>query len=312
MQAIATTPRPSKRSDAISLAVVAGHLTFVLAPIYLAAAVEPSAVLVGLWLWFGVSSHGLINLMHEAAHRLVFRRRKASDVLGRWVLGPLFIADFDAYRERHWIHHYKFGEDEDTKDTYLVNISRWGLLRLGLSCLALIEATRRFLIQMRSDPDHDIQARASRSAVIRVATAQFVFVATLVLVGTATSSWDLADGLVKSALAYLGVYAYGLGSLTAFVAALRAIAEHQRGGVGGVDVGRAALRNLKCNLLTRLIFGAYGFAEHATHHQWPGLPSYRLEQATRVLAANDPRLAPHQGYMGVLFALWRQRGAAYQ
>jgi fatty acid desaturase len=133
---------------------------------------------------------------------------------------------------------------------------------------------------------------------------QFVFATTLILVGFATSSWDIAEGLIKSGLAYFGVYVYGLGSLTVFVAALRSIAEHQQGNVTGVDVGRAALRNLKCNPLTRLIFGAYGFAEHAAHHQWPGLPSYQLEQATKILAEKDLRMTPHQGYMAVLSTLW--------
>ena len=98
-----------------------------------------------------------------------------------------------------------------------------------------------------------------------------------------------------------------MGTLTVLVAALRAIAEHQRAGFGGIVVGRAALRNIICNPLTRLIFGAYGFAEHATHHRWPELQSYRLAAATRELADSDPRLALQRGYLAILLALWLQR-----
>lgn len=307
METVAKSLQVNKRSDIISLTIVTSHLIIVFAPVYLAVTIEPSAIFIGLWLWFGLLAHGLINLMHEAAHWLVFRRRDASDFLGQWILGPMLITDFDAYRERHWIHHIKFGEDEDSKDTYLVNISGWNLIRFTLSCIFLVEAMRKFLGQFRSNLGHEGHGRSFSKAAKCFAIVQCVFASTLVLIGCATSSWDIVEGLVKSALAYFGVYVYGLGSLTVFVAALRAIAEHQRGNVGGVDVGRAALRNLNCNLLTRFIFGTYGFSEHATHHQRPNLPSYQLEQATRVLAENNSRLAPYQGYMTVLSSLWLYR-----
>ena len=305
MRTTAQPPLANKRSDLVSLTLVLTHIGFVFTPVFLAAAIQPSAVLVGLWLWFGVCAHGLTNLMHEAAHRLVFCHRKASDFLGQWVLGPLFVADFDAYRERHWVHHNKFGEPEDTKDTYLVEVSGWGLLRLGANCLGLTEAAHKFLGQFRSRQPHTRQHNATGRAVVRFVTIQAVLAAALILVGCATSSWDILEGLAKGAMAYFGVYLYGIASLTVFVATLRAVAEHQRDAVDSVDVGRAALRNLRCNPLTRLIFGAYGFAEHATHHMWPSLPCYQLAQATETLAAHDPRLAPKQGYMSVLAALWR-------
>ena len=289
----------------VSLAVVAGHLVFVLLPVCLAAATEPGAAHVVYWLWFGLSSHGLINLMHEAAHRLVFRRSKSSDVLGRWLLGPLFAADFDAYRERHWIHHHKFGEDGDTKDAYLEDIAGWKLPMFGLRCLILVEAAGKFIGQFRSSGE----ARSPAMAALRFIAVQSLFAAALVVIGCGASSWNFGQGLFRGTVAYVGVYVYGLGTLTVLVAALRAIAEHQRAGFGGIVVGRAALRNIRCNPLTRLIFGAYGFAEHATHHRWPELPSYRLAAATRELADSEPRLIPQRGYLAILLALWLRRDA---
>jgi fatty acid desaturase len=48
----------------------------------------------------------LYNILgHEAAHRLLFTRKRANDVVGRWLLSyPAFTA-FDLYRRAHMAHH---------------------------------------------------------------------------------------------------------------------------------------------------------------------------------------------------------------
>lgn len=89
------------------------HISFVFAPAYLAALWGPGWHLVPLWLWLGLGMNGLLNLLHECAHYHVFTKRKGSDILGRWVLGPVAVADFDSYRKRHWDHHRKLGQDDD-------------------------------------------------------------------------------------------------------------------------------------------------------------------------------------------------------
>src|SRR5262249_38501625 len=119
-------------------------------------------------------------------------------------------------------------------------------------------------------------------------------------------SW-WARGLAL-ALAYGGVYAYGLMSVTVFAAAVRALAEHQ---IGDDETcarrGEAAMRNLHCNALTRLLFGAYGFELHATHHQRPGVPYYQLPELTKSLLPSDPTLAIGPGYIGRLIRLTSSR-----
>ena len=93
-------------------------------------------------------------------------------------------------------------------------------------------------------------------------------------------------------------------SLTIFAAALRAIAEHQL--YGGSDFrGYAALRNVKCNPISRFLMGAYGFGEHETHHMHPGIPYYRLRQATEMVAKEEASLRPQQGYFTTLFHIKR-------
>ncbi len=92
-------------------------------------------------------------------------------------------------------------------------------------------------------------------------------------------------------------------SLTVFIATLRAVSEHQIGSVGGVVTGRAALRNLRSAPLTRLVFGCYGFAEHASHHEEPAIPYYHLGRFTERLARDDESLKPVHGYMATLIGL---------
>ncbi len=52
-------------------------------------------------------------LMHEAAHRLLFRNRTANDFVGRWLLGFASFTPIDSYRRGHMAHHREeFGPDE--------------------------------------------------------------------------------------------------------------------------------------------------------------------------------------------------------
>jgi fatty acid desaturase len=52
-------------------------------------------------------------LMHEAAHRLLFRNRAVNDWMGRWLLGFPAFTPIDLYRRGHMAHHRdEFGPDE--------------------------------------------------------------------------------------------------------------------------------------------------------------------------------------------------------
>lgn len=293
----------SKRSDLRSLLTVIAHLALVLAPVYVAALIGPSFWWIALWLAFGFLMNGLLNLMHECSHYHVFRGRRGSDVLGRWVLGPLAAADFDGYRERHWQHHTHFGIDGDTKDAYLVDIRGVRLIALFMRCLTLGEALRKFRHQTVSDEPKGRKPSTNLVWIGRTAVFQMLFFASLLLVAGPAASRPWPKAFLVGVSAYAFVYAYGLASLTVLAATLRAVAEHQ------LETGqlpwprRGGLRNFKCGPISRLIFGAYGFGEHGTHHHEPSLPYYHLAEATVELAADDPELVPSQGYFGELVLL---------
>jgi fatty acid desaturase len=303
-------PRFRKRSDLVSLAVVTLHLGFVLAPAFLAALSPLGPQLLLYWLWLGVAMNGLLNLMHECAHYHVFGQRWGSNLLGHWVLGPLFIADFDGYRRRHWGHHRNLGLPNDTKYTYKVDFRGWHLLSLLVRCLFVIEALKKFRHQ--TVPESTSASTSSpRFWLIRTCIVQSLLFVSLLAVAMASHHGDRYRGLVAALLAYCGVYLYGMTSLTVFVSTLRAIAEHQPGNDDAVEVGEAVLRNFDCGPFSRLIFGAYGFSEHATHHEEPAIPCYHLRKATACLSALDPSLAPRGSYLGTLLTLFRQDDGAH-
>jgi fatty acid desaturase len=297
-----------RRSDAVSLLCVTGHIALVFWPLYAAAYFGPAWWWVLAWLFFGFGMNGLLNLMHETAHALVFRSKQPSEWLGRWVLAPLVFADFDGYKERHWQHHRCLGVEGETKDTYLIDIRGAKLITYLLRCVTGAESAKKFLGQSKGDPEIAIVTRRPQARgnwMVRVLIVQAIFSASLFLTALAGHQTFLR-ALVISVAAYGLLYLYGLMSLTIFAAALRSVAEHQLHAEAEADVqGYAALRNFKCNAITRFLMGAYGFGEHETHHMHPGVPYYKLPDATSILAAEQASLTPRRGYFATLLTIVR-------
>ncbi len=83
------------------------------------------AVRLGPWSWpialllIGRANAQFAGLMHEAAHRLLFKNRRANDLVGRWLLGYPTFTSIDAYRRVHMAHHREeFGPDEPDMALY--------------------------------------------------------------------------------------------------------------------------------------------------------------------------------------------------
>jgi fatty acid desaturase len=75
----------NKRNDGLSVLTVSLHLGLVYIPVHLGAILDPGPLHIFLWICFGLTMNGLLNLMHECAHCLVFNARWGSDLLGRWI-----------------------------------------------------------------------------------------------------------------------------------------------------------------------------------------------------------------------------------
>jgi fatty acid desaturase len=92
-------------------------------------------------------------LAHEAAHRLLFSKRWANDLVGKWLLAYPAFVPFDAYRRSHFAHHKdELGPNEPDLNLYVgypvsraslrrklvrdaVGISGWKNLKLLLGAL---------------------------------------------------------------------------------------------------------------------------------------------------------------------------------
>ncbi len=294
-----------KRPDHISFLVVIGHVALTVLPIYVAAYSKLGWITFVCWILFGCSVNGILNLMHECGHYHVFKRKGDSAILGRYVVAPLVIADFEGYRERHWAHHKCLGVEGETKDAYLIDIHGKNIFLLFIRCLFTLEMLKKFSKQIHTGTHHEKfnwDYRWVRTTILF----QTIFFATIVFTACLGHPfWQ--EALIHGTLIYAFVYCYGLISLAVFMADLRAIAEHQLNADQGAQEGYAALRNFKCNLFERFFFGAYGFGEHYTHHKIPGIPYYHLKEATEDISCKDNTLKPVNGYLGTLKKLTHYR-----
>jgi fatty acid desaturase len=298
----------AKRSDWVSGFLVALHLSFALTPVLLAARLGPSPILILLCLWSGASLHGLLNLMHEAAHGHVFQGRRASFGLGQWALAPLVVTDFNAYRKRHWQHHRELGTENDTKFTYKMNLSYGALMWFGFKCLFLLEALGKFRHVSAVDRDEAVVPKSGSKIprwLLRGAGVHLLIGLFAVAVAAQMHGPDFAAVMRNAALAYGFVFLYGLAAVTSFFTAIRSVAEHRPGLENDIPAGDAAMRNLKSNRVSRLILSGYGFAEHATHHERPNVPAYHLPKLTRELALEDSRFTARRGYLETCWLLIR-------
>lgn len=286
-----------RRSDALSAVIVGMHLVVVLAPVYVSAVTTPGPLTVVLWVACGCSMNGIVNLLHECAHFLVFSIKHLSDAFGRYIVAPLLLIDFDAYRDRHWRHHLHLGVEGETKDTYLIDIRKSHILALFLRCATGVEVLKKFRKQLRHEGDEE---RVVRDPYWMIRTTMFHALFFLSLLAAALLR-DSSGALLRAIIAYSVVYVYGTVVWTTFLADLRSIAEHQlMEHDDSASAGHAALRNFKCNMLTRFLMGSYGFGEHYTHHAMPSIPYYRLPVATAQLAANKPDFSAKKGYFRTL------------
>nr|MDQ3073943.1 fatty acid desaturase [Bacteroidota bacterium] len=295
----------AKRSDALSAVTVGVHLLIVLGPVYISAVIGPGILMVLIWVYLGFSMNGILNLLHECAHWHVFIKKERSDLFGKYILAPMVFADFEGYRKRHWDHHRYLGVEGETKDAYEVDIKGRNLFTFFLSCLILKGAFKRFFKQIDKKPEETAAATPNpwfRNVIIF----QGIFAASLFVVSLLFN--DFWTALLYSVITYGFVYLYGLMSLTVFAATLRAVAEHQVHGEWQADTkGRAALRNFHCSFFGRFLMGAYGFAEHYTHHKFPAIPYYHLQAASAEFTRKDASYRPIGTYWSVIRTIFNSR-----
>jgi fatty acid desaturase len=244
-------------------------------------------VWVAVFLLMGRAHAQFAALMHEAAHRLLFRNRTLNDWVGRWLLGFPAFAPTDLYRRGHMAHHREeFGPNEPDIPLYRgYPISTASLRRKLWRDATGQTGWKLFKSLLRGTRSTDVATRKQARAIVAT---QLAILALFTLFG---HPW-------------LYFLLWFLPHLTVWrvINRLRAIAEH--GGMHASKDRRETTHSVRQHLAARFFLVPYNIGWHLAHHVDSGVPMRRLPALHRELRAS--------GYVtdgleyGSYLALWRK------
>ena len=230
----------------------------------------PSGLTLGVAvLVIGARQLGLMVLMHETAHWLLFRQARLNTWVGTWLCAAPLGVDLKAYRRRHHLHHRhtQTPEDPDLALSARLPVSRSRLARLLLSDLCGWTALTRVAGGRLS--------RDGFAATWRRVRAPLVANALLWAVLTTSGGWPL----------YLLVWVLPWATWFQLVTRIRDIAEH-----GVVVDAHDPLRNTRtigAGLLARAFVAPYRVNYHLEHHVFVFVPCWKLPEVHALLLAKD-------------------------
>jgi len=227
-------------------------------------------------------------LGHEAAHKLLFRNKRANDIVGRWLLSYPGFVPFEAYRRSHFAHHKEeFGPNEPDMNLYVgYPITRASLRRKlwrdarGTSGW---KSLKPLLLALRSP--------TARPMAARILGTQLVLLA----VATAAGRPEL----------YLGLWLVPWMTSWRVINRLRAIAEH--GGMERSPDRRRTTHHARQSWWPRFWMVPFNTGWHLAHHVDMGVPWRNLPQLHRELVAAG-WVGPDLEYPSYT-ALWRALSA---
>jgi fatty acid desaturase len=237
-----------------------------LALIWLAVWADRLAIWALAFLLMGRAHAQFAALMHEAAHRLLFRDKRINDWVGRWLLGFPSFTPVDLYRRGHMAHHRReFGPDEPdiplyrgypiTKDSLRRKLVRDATGRTGWKLF-------KGLLRGLRAPDPAVRSQARGILATQLA---------LVAVGIAAGH-PFVYFLLWFA-PYLTVWRV--------INRLRAIAEH--GGLQESQDRRLTTHTVRQRPLARFWLVPFHIGWHLAHHVDAGVPMANLPRLHREL-----------------------------
>jgi fatty acid desaturase len=265
--------RTLRRVSSVRGAGLVLHAWATIAAAMLACALWPSPVtfLVAVVV-IGTRQLGLLVLMHEAAHWLLFARPALNTWVGTWLCGGPVGSDLPSYRRVHHLHHRHTREPEDP-DLALARVPRtlWSAILQDLSGWT---AAARLLRQRAWRP---LRGPLLCHAVLSGAL-------------TAMGHWEL----------YVLLWLLPLATWCQVLVRLRHIAEH-----GAVSDDRDPLRNARttrAHLLGRALIAPYWVNYHLEHHLMVFVPCWKLARAHALLLGKGygARMEVAPSYVDVL------------
>ncbi len=226
------------------------------------------------------------SLMHEAAHRLLFKHRGANDWVGNWLLGFPVITSTPAYRRVHMAHHREeFGPDEPDIPLY----ANYPITAESFRRKLVRDATgqtgiKLFRNQLRGFRSPDVRVRRT---LLKMTLVQIIVVAAFFAVG---HPW-----------LYLTMFVLPYFTLWRVINRLRSIAEH--GGLRADDDRRIATHSVVQHPIARFYLVPYNIGFHLAHHVDAGVPFRHLPKYHALL--RDTRYVDDSYEYPSYGALWK-------
>ena len=276
-----------RRASTLRGAVLVLHAWLTIAAATALYVFRPSALtLVVAVAVIGSRQLGLVVLMHEAAHWLLFPRARANTWVGGWLCGAPVGADLREYRRRHHLHHRhtQQAEDPDLALSRPLPISRGrllGALLADLSGWTALSALARWRPWQKGLAHTWRRVRAP-------ALSNGVLCGVLVAIG----GWPLY------------VLAWLLPRLTWYqaISRVRDIVEH--GMVPDADDPLRNARSIRAGVAARVFLAPYWVNYHLEHHLMVFVPCWKLRRLRAHLLARGlgERIETASSYLRVLRA----------
>lgn len=243
-----------------------------------------------VFLLFGRSHAQFNSLMHEGAHRLLFRHRPSNDWSARWLLGYPAFAGPDGYRRVHMAHHREeFGPEEPDIALYV----GYPISPASLRRKMVRDATGRTGWKLLRNQLRGL--RSPKAPVRRTNRSILATQATLAVLCWVCGYWFVY-------LLWIGSYL----TVWRVINRLRAIAEH--GGMRASTDRRETTHSVRQSLPTRFFLTPFNIGFHLGHHLDSGIPWRNLPRYHRALKASG-FISPELEYP-CYRALWRKLGSA--
>ena len=230
------------------------------------------AVWAGPWTWapvfllMGRAHAQFASLMHEAAHRLLFRNKDANDLVGRWFVGYPAFTNTDAYRRVHMAHHREeFGPEEPDIALY----ANYPISLASFRRKLMRDATGRTGVRLLRD---QLRGISSPVAVVRRTLLKILFVqAVLIAASIVLGVWWVYP------LFWLAPYL----TVWRVINRLRSVAEH--GGLAASKDRRVATHSVTQHWLPRFFLVPFNIGYPLAHHVDAGVPFRHLPRFHRML-----------------------------
>jgi len=253
---------PNVRNAGAVIAVYAQTVGIIIAAVHF----DNWFVWIAAFLLMGRAHAQIAALMHEAAHRLLFRNRYVNDFVGRWFLGFPAFTPIDSYRRAHMAHHRdEFGPDEPDIPLHRgYPITKASMRRKLIRDARGSTGWKLFKGLLRAPWSKDPAIRFQARSIIAM---QLLFIAIGVALG--------------HPFVYFILWLAPFLTVWRVINRLRAIAEH--GGMQRSKDRRLTTHSVKQHPIARFMLVPHHIGWHLAHHVDSGVPMANLPKLHREL-----------------------------